>query len=153
MNARRMPALGLAVLAALTGCAQLTDRVILLPGPDGQAGAVEIPSIVSAAKVRLDQPFAQAEIRGGRIESGVTTRQAVDKAYGELSQVQPARPRSFVVRFQANSDQLTVESGPSLAGVARELISVAGRGDCEPLVPTADEVAEAGNRRVEIKLR
>lgn len=38
-------------------------------------------------------------------------------------------------------------------GVARELISVAGRGEREPLVPTADEVAEARNRRVEIKLR
>lgn len=198
MNALRMPAL--AVLVVLAGCAQLTDRVILLPGPDGQAGAVDIQSIASGAKVRLDQSYAQADIRGGGIETGVTTRQAVDRIYGELSQVQPARPRSFVVRFQANSDQLTTESEPILAealallprlpavelivtghtdrvgtleandrlsivraqavgellvraGVARELISVAGRGEREPLVPTADEVAEAGNRRVEIKLR
>lgn len=39
------------------------------------------------------------------------------------------------------------------AGVDRALISVAGRGEREPVVPTADEVAEARNRRVEIKLR
>jgi len=30
---------------------------------------------------------------------------------------------------------------------------VAGRGEREPAVPTADEVAEARNRRVEIKIR
>ncbi len=39
------------------------------------------------------------------------------------------------------------------AGVKRELISTVGRGEREPLVATADEVAEARNRRVEIKIR
>ena len=39
------------------------------------------------------------------------------------------------------------------AGVAREAISVVGRGEHEPAAITDDEVAEALNRRVEIKLR
>ena len=39
------------------------------------------------------------------------------------------------------------------AGVQRALITVIGRGERAPLVPTADEVAEARNRRVEIKIR
>jgi outer membrane protein OmpA-like peptidoglycan-associated protein len=39
------------------------------------------------------------------------------------------------------------------AGVNRNVISVAGRGEREPAVSTADEVAEARNRRVEIKIR
>jgi outer membrane protein OmpA-like peptidoglycan-associated protein len=38
-------------------------------------------------------------------------------------------------------------------GVAAERISVAGRGERELLVPTADEVAEPRNRRVEINVR
>ncbi len=38
-------------------------------------------------------------------------------------------------------------------GVAAERISVAGRGEREPLVPTADEVSEPRNRRVEISVR
>ncbi len=38
-------------------------------------------------------------------------------------------------------------------GVAAQAISIAGRGEREPLVATADEQAEARNRRVEIKLR
>jgi OmpA-OmpF porin, OOP family len=39
------------------------------------------------------------------------------------------------------------------AGVPAAVISVAGRGEREPLVPTEDEVAEPRNRRVEIRLR
>ena len=198
MITRRWPTL--IALLGLVGCAQLSDRVILLPGPNGQAGAVEIQSLASGATLRLDQPYAQADIRDGRIDASVTSQRAVDEAYGELSRAQPARPRSFVVRFQANSDQLTADSQPVLAealallpslpaaelivtghtdrvgtleandklsivraqavsellvkaGVARELISVVGRGEREPLIPTADEVAEPGNRRVDIKLR
>jgi outer membrane protein OmpA-like peptidoglycan-associated protein len=38
-------------------------------------------------------------------------------------------------------------------GIAADRILVAGRGEREPLVPTADEVAEARNRRVEINVR
>lgn len=37
--------------------------------------------------------------------------------------------------------------------IAADRIRVAGRGEREPLVPTADEVAEARNRRVEINVR
>lgn len=38
-------------------------------------------------------------------------------------------------------------------GIADRLITATGRGEREPLVPTADEVAEARNRRVEILVR
>jgi len=39
------------------------------------------------------------------------------------------------------------------AGFPEKVMEVAGRGEREPLVPTADEVAEAKNRRVEITVR
>jgi outer membrane protein OmpA-like peptidoglycan-associated protein len=39
------------------------------------------------------------------------------------------------------------------AGIGAQQIEVAGRGEREPLVPTADEVAEPRNRRVEINVR
>jgi len=38
-------------------------------------------------------------------------------------------------------------------GIAADRIRIAGRGEREPLVPTADEVTEARNRRVEINVR
>lgn len=39
------------------------------------------------------------------------------------------------------------------SGIQPLVLEVAGRGEREPLVPTADEVPEAQNRRVEINLR
>ncbi len=55
--------------------------------------------------------------------------------------------RLSLQRAQAVRDRLVA------AGAARERISVAGRGEREPLVATDDEVPEPRNRRVEIKLR
>lgn len=53
-----------------------------------------------------------------------------------------SRQRAELVR-----DQLVAE------GVPAEKLEVAGRGEREPLVPTADEVDEPRNRRVEISIR
>jgi outer membrane protein OmpA-like peptidoglycan-associated protein len=38
-------------------------------------------------------------------------------------------------------------------GIPNSAINVAGRGEREPVVPTADEVSEPRNRRVEINVR
>lgn len=43
--------------------------------------------------------------------------------------------------------------GEQLKAPASRLMEFAGRGEREPLVPTADEVPEPANRRVEINLR
>lgn len=58
-----------------------------------------------------------------------------------------ANDRLSLQRAQAVRDRLVA------AGAARERISVAGRGEREPLIATDDEVPEPRNRRVEIKLR
>jgi outer membrane protein OmpA-like peptidoglycan-associated protein len=59
----------------------------------------------------------------------------------------PDNDRLSLQRASALRDQLVT------AGFDAARITVAGRGEREPLVPTADEVAEPRNRRVEIKLR
>jgi outer membrane protein OmpA-like peptidoglycan-associated protein len=46
-----------------------------------------------------------------------------------------------------------IRAGLIRSGIASENISVVGRGKREPLVPTADGVAEPRNRRVEIIVR
>jgi outer membrane protein OmpA-like peptidoglycan-associated protein len=38
-------------------------------------------------------------------------------------------------------------------GIPPDSISIAGRGEREPIVPTADEMSEPRNRRVEINIR
>jgi len=58
-----------------------------------------------------------------------------------------------------SNDALSVQRAETVrdlilqAGIQVTVLDVAGRGEREPLVPTADEVAEPRNRRVEINLR
>lgn len=185
--------------ALLAGCAAVvSDRVILLPQADGRPSAVEVTA--GGQTLRLDQPYATAELRDGRLTPATTSAEAVRANYGALLAQQPARPRTFTVQFEPNGNRLaagadavlaemrtalavlpaaevvitghtdrvgTVEANDRLsvaraeavrdilaaAGVPRAAIAVAGRGEREPVVATADEVAEARNRRVEIKLR
>ncbi|HOB94018.1 MAG TPA: OmpA family protein [Aquabacterium sp.] len=200
MSARLLPvALLGAVLGLLGGCAAVvSDRIILLPQADGRPSAVEVTA--GSQTLRLDQPYATAELRDGRLTPATTTAEAVRATYGALLAQQPARPRSFTVQFEPNGNRLaagaeavltemraalavlpaaevvitghtdrvgSVEANDRLslaraeavrdilaaAGVPRSAMSVAGRGEREPVVPTADEVAEARNRRVEIKIR
>lgn len=47
----------------------------------------------------------------------------------------------------------TVKGFLIAAGIPEKSIEISGRGEREPLVPTADEVAEAQNRRVEVNVR
>jgi len=200
VSARLLPvALLGAVLGLLGGCATVvSDRIILLPQADGRPSAVEVTA--GSQTLRLDQPYATAELRDGRLTPATTTAEAVRATYGALLAQQPARPRSFTVQFEPNGNRLaagaeavltemraalavlpaaevvitghtdrvgSVEANDRLslaraesvrdilaaAGVPRSAMSVAGRGEREPVVPTADEVAEARNRRVEIKIR
>jgi outer membrane protein OmpA-like peptidoglycan-associated protein len=60
---------------------------------------------------------------------------------------------------EKSNDELSMRRAESVKvflieiGIAENIIQVAGRGEQEPLVPTKDGVAEAQNRRVEIKVR
>lgn len=207
MSARPIPvragrlgaALALAAALGLAGCAAPTsDRVILLPQADGTPSAVEVGA--GAQRLRLDRPYAVAELRGGTLAPASTDAASVRQTYGLLLSQQPAAPRQFTLPFETNTHRLAPGAEPVLAelraalaampapevvvtghtdrvgsleandklslaraetvrellaaaGVDRAQISVVGRGEREPLVPTADEVAEPRNRRVEIKIR
>ena len=188
----------IAMLLALAGCSHVSDRVVLLPQNDGRPSAVEVR--LGEQRLPLNKPYAVAERKNGQLQPATTTAAEVNARYGNVLAMQPARPQRFVVRFEANGNQLAAESqqaieqmraalarltapevivtghtdrvGPADAndrlslvraqtvrhqlvalGVARESIVVVGRGEREPAVETADEVAEPRNRRVEIKIR
>lgn len=208
-DARPIIACGTAALliALVAGCASpppppppppVSSRVILLPQADGRPSAVEV--IAGGRSVRLDQPYAEAALRGDQLQTGQTSAEAVRATYGSLLTALPARPRQFILQFEPNgsrlaagSDSVIAQMQASLAqlpaaeviitghtdrvgsleandrlslqraeavrellvaaGVDRARVGVVGRGEREPAVPTADEVAEPRNRRVEIKIR
>jgi len=186
------------VVLGLAACARLTDHVVLLPGPDGRTGALSVTA--ASGEMVLSEPYTGVDVAGGKVTRLSTSAAMVREAFGPLLDMQPARPRFFVVHFEAGKDVLTPASrgllaniGAELAalpageavvightdrmgarefndrlslqraelvrerlvgaGVPRDAISVAGRGEREPVVVTADEVAEPRNRRVDIKLR
>ena len=63
------------------------------------------------------------------------------------------------VGSETSNDALSLKRAEAMrkalvsAGIAASSISIAGRGEREPLVPTADEVAEPKNCRVEVNVR
>ncbi len=91
------------------------------------------------------------------------SRAVFDELKAELArrpvpEVQVIGHTDRVGRLEAN-DELSRRRADAVrdllvaAGVPRDQIETSGRGEREPLVPTADEVAEPRNRRVEISVR
>lgn len=87
----------------------------------------------------------------------------LERIKGELAQ--HAAPEIIVVGHtdrvgaQEFNDALSIKRAEAMrqvlvdTGIPIERIIIAGRGEREPLVPTADEVDEPKNRRVEIRVR
>ena len=180
----------------LGGC--VSERVVLLPSPDGRTTAIVVRD--AQGEVVLDQPYAGVQRRAGEISRVQSSSAEVEELFGAALAAQPQKPRSFVLYFAGGADVLTPESEAELAtikgeiagrpasevmvightdsvggleandklsrlraetvrdiliaaGVPENKIEIAGRGEREPLVKTANEVAEAQNRRVEISVR
>lgn len=99
----------------------------------------------------------------GRDEYTPESRQTIETVLRELAR-RPAAEVAVIghtdrVGALEYNDKLSLQRAERVRadflrrGVAERSISVAGRGEREPLVATADEVAEARNRRVEINIR
>lgn len=195
------PLLGAALLA-LAGCAtKPTERVILLPSPEGVVGEVSVTQAEGEHKsVRLKDAYASAAASKKEVVAQLSTRDEVNARYGQLLKGLPVRPRILTLYFVEGKDELTAESITTLeeiktvlstqavaditivghtdtvgsqksndelslrranairtqliqAGADASRIAAAGRGERELLVPTADEVVEPRNRRVEITIR
>lgn len=101
--------------------------------------------------------------RTGSDELTAESQAAFDQVKAELAR-RPA-PEIVVIGHTdrvgsvADNDALSVRRAGFVraallaAGIGTAQIEATGRGEREPLVPTADEVAEARNRRVEINVR
>jgi hypothetical protein len=63
-EALRMPLRAVLALS-LAACARLSDRVVLLPGPEGRSGAL----LVTAAdgEVVLSEPYTGVDVAGGKV--------------------------------------------------------------------------------------
>ena len=111
-------ALALAALL-LSACATPASRVILLAGPDGKLGKVAV--LQQGGETVLATANSSASIsRNGKVQTGKASAEDLagfDAVRGAL----PARPVSFTLYFEENSDQITVASGVQMPSILREV--------------------------------
>jgi OmpA-OmpF porin, OOP family len=107
------------IMAFLAGCAT-PDRVVLLPGADGQTGAIVVKT--ARGEARLDKPYETVTIdKSGQIEAETLSQDNVQQQYGSLLAMLPPRPLSFTLYFIMGKDELTPESKPILELIKAEL--------------------------------
>ena len=118
--------LALLAVLALQACASRPERVILLPGSEGQAtGALVVQRGTDA--LRLAEPYAQAQTPAqGPPRAGTSDAATVQRDFGSLLAITPPRPRSFVVTFRPNANTLTPETLPVLQQVREALATQPG---------------------------
>lgn len=195
MKIRALP-LALLLALGLGGC--VSERVVLLPEPDGRPTALVVRS--GSEEQVLQQPYAAAQRRGGSLAATTMPAAEVQERFGATLAQLPPRPERFTLYFLEGSSELTAESREQFQALRQALssrpvaeilivghtdtvgelrandalslvraeamrtalqaegmelgtVEVAGRGERELLVKTADEVPEPRNRRVVINVR
>ncbi len=123
----------LVVLAGVVGAALYyyfampqSERVILLPQPDGKPSAIIVQAKTGATSV-LDRPYSVAKVSKNRIGADQTDEVSVKTRYKDLYDALPARTRSYLLYFETGGTRLTPESEkflPVMLGVLRDLKDV-----------------------------
>ncbi len=203
---RRASIAGAFATLLLAGCA--SERVVLLPSPDGHASRLQVLHGESQQeRTELKVPYEAVEVSSGGARVRAMDEAEVRRNYGPVLDAMPAAAASYVVYFETGSiDGIDPESQRELDRALKDVstrvqpevtvightdrvgdaeyndrlsrdraavvaaqfrtrmkslglddsnVDVAGRGEREPRpgAETADEVASAKNRRVEISVR
>ena len=143
------------------GTAELRDGRLTPATTTAEAVRATYGALLAQQPARPRSFTVQFEPNGNRLAAGaeaVLTEMRAALAVLPAAEVVITGHTDRVGSVEAN-DRLSLARAEAVrdilaaAGVPRSAMSVAGRGEREPVVPTADEVAEARNRRVEIKIR
>src|SRR5262249_32246557 len=122
-----IPIIIISAIVALTGkeeekkvVEKLNEHIVLLPGPDGRAGAVVIRT--PNGETVLDRPYAGADVGDkGTVALTQADEARVRARCGAALDAHPPRPVSFLVYFITNSDELTPESRKAFDEIKAEL--------------------------------
>lgn len=112
--------MALAWAVVLSACSTTKELVVLLPGEDGQVGAVAI-----AAPQRttiLDTPLEAAKIDAkGHVTQGTLSEEDVKRTFAEALAAQPPKALSFLLYFVANSNEIMPNSRVTLDALLAEV--------------------------------
>jgi outer membrane protein OmpA-like peptidoglycan-associated protein len=114
------------LLMGVAACSQ--DRVLLLPGDDGQAssGSVAVLSAKGGTRAVIDRAYADASIGSDSVEQNITDAATVEKNYGALIEALPQPLRSFVAYFREGTTEIMRKSRPELGKLFAEVKSRPG---------------------------
>ena len=111
----------LSVLASLGLSACVSERVVLLPEPDGKPSALVIRS--GGEQQVLDQPYAAAKRQGGSLAATTMAPGEVQERFGPVLAQLPPRPVRFILYFQEGTTELTPDSRDQFQALRQELAS------------------------------
>jgi outer membrane protein OmpA-like peptidoglycan-associated protein len=94
--------------AAILLAACSTEQVVVLPAADGHIGGVVVES--GNQKAVLDKPYASAEAGSGSLRQETADAARVGKDYAGALAARPIPPKSYVLYFENDSDELVPES-------------------------------------------
>lgn len=105
---------------AQPGC-DAVDRVILLPGKDGEVGAVVVT--VGETTQKIDSAYSSVLVgEEGGVEVATASEQEVSARFGQLIDAQPLPQTTFTVRFLSGSaTELTPESEAVIQQLVEDL--------------------------------
>lgn len=103
-----MRVFALMLVLALGACASRQALFVVLPNPDGSAGAITVDD--GKTKVPLDRAYAASEVRGGGAAPVAIDAPQVNQIFGSAIAARPVLPRHFSLYFVLDSDELTADS-------------------------------------------
>jgi outer membrane protein OmpA-like peptidoglycan-associated protein len=97
------------------------ELVVVLPGPGGKVGTVIVQR--KGERVVLNQAYAASRIVDGSAPQAqrLSAAEVGSSAFGAALSALPERPKSFLVYFLGDSDELTPESRVAFAQILAEL--------------------------------
>ncbi len=115
-----MRIVGAVALALLLGaCSSQQALFVVLPNPDGTAGAITIDD--GKTKVPLDRAYAAGEVRGDAAAPVTIDAPKVQQIFGGALAARPVLPAHFRLYFISDSNTLTPDSAPQYQGVFADI--------------------------------
>jgi len=119
-NKLYVPILLILAVMQFAGCATPSERVTLLPQPDGSPSAVVV-QLKTGGSIVLDRPYMVASATDTQIGTEQTDAATVNLRYKELLEALPARPQSYVLFFDFGDTKLTPESEKLVQVMLRDI--------------------------------
>jgi|SRR5665213_957735 len=97
----------LLIVLALAACSSRQALFVVLPNPDGTAGAITVDD--GKSKVALDHAYAAGEVSRGEAKPVAIDQPQVQQIFGTAINARPTLPSHFRLYFVSGGDTLTPE--------------------------------------------